>query len=101
MTKRRAGIATRRNSQSRRWSGIARFGPGTDLPSGATPAGPVATLALDNTVLNSIFAGKAKMSDVISQGQLKVTGDRQSVAALFGMLDSFSSGFNIVTPATQ
>ena len=41
------------------------------------------------------------MSDAISQGQLDVNGDRQALAALFGMLDSFSPGFNIVTPAAQ
>ena len=69
--------------------------------SDAAHARPVATLRLSRPVLNSIITGKAKISDAISQGQLEVTGDQQSVAALFGMLDSFAPSFNIVTPATQ
>jgi alkyl sulfatase BDS1-like metallo-beta-lactamase superfamily hydrolase len=67
----------------------------------AAHAGPMATLRLGKPLLASLFTGKTTMSDAISQGQLEVTGDRQSVAALFGMLDRFSPGFNIVTPATQ
>lgn len=67
----------------------------------AAHAGPTATITLAKPVLDSILAGKAKMGDAISQGQLEVAGDRQSVAALFGMVDSFSPDFNIVTPASQ
>ena len=69
--------------------------------AGAAHAKPIVTLTLGKPVLDSILTGKVKMSDAISQGQLQVTGDRQSVAALFGMLDSFSPGFNIVTPLTR
>jgi alkyl sulfatase BDS1-like metallo-beta-lactamase superfamily hydrolase len=67
----------------------------------AAHPGPTATVSLSKPVLNSIFSGRVKMSDAISQGQLDVNGDRQALAALFGMLDSFSPGFNIVTPAQR
>ena len=67
----------------------------------AAHAGPTATITLAKPVLDSILAGKVKMGDAISQGQLEMAGDRQSVAALFGMLDSFSPDFAIVTPVTQ
>jgi alkyl sulfatase BDS1-like metallo-beta-lactamase superfamily hydrolase len=67
----------------------------------AAHAGPTATVSLSKAVLTNIFSGKVKVGDAISQGQLDVNGDRQALAALFGMLDSFSPGFNIVTPAAQ
>ena len=38
---------------------------------------------------------------VTGEPDIGMTGDRQAVAALFGMLDSFSPRFDIVTPAAQ
>lgn len=67
----------------------------------AAHAEPTATLSLGKPVLHALLARKATISDAIDQGRLKVTGDGQSVAALFRMLDSFSPSFDIVTPVTQ
>ena len=67
----------------------------------AAHAAPTATVTLSKSVLNTMVGGKAKMADAIGQGQLVVGGDRQSVAALFGMLDSFMPDFNIVTPVMR
>jgi alkyl sulfatase BDS1-like metallo-beta-lactamase superfamily hydrolase len=52
-------------------------------------------------VLNAVFAGQVKPGDAIRSGQMQVTGDQQALALLFGMLDSFSPSFNIVTPAAR
>jgi alkyl sulfatase BDS1-like metallo-beta-lactamase superfamily hydrolase len=68
---------------------------------GAAHADPTATLRLSKAVLTRVFSGREKMADAIRAGDIAMTGDRQSVASLFGMLDSFSPNFNIVTPLKQ
>jgi alkyl sulfatase BDS1-like metallo-beta-lactamase superfamily hydrolase len=67
----------------------------------AAHAAPTATITLRKPVLNAVFAGQIKPGDAIRSGQMQVTGDQQALAALFGMLDSFTPSFNIVTPAAR
>ena len=38
------------------------------------------------------------MPDAFAQGLVKVEGDAMKVAELFGLLDDFTMGFNIVEP---
>ena len=64
-------------------------------------AAPTATITLRKPVLNAVFAGQTKPGEAIRSGQMQVAGDQQALAALFGMLDSFTPSFNIVTPATR
>ena len=69
--------------------------------AGAAHPDPMATVKLSKSVMNRVFTGREKMADAIGRGDIVVDGDRQSLAALFGMLDSFSPTFNIVTPAAR
>lgn len=67
----------------------------------AAHATPAATITLRKPLLNAVFLGQAKPGGAIRSGQMQVAGDRQALAALFGMLESFSPSFNIVTPAAR
>jgi alkyl sulfatase BDS1-like metallo-beta-lactamase superfamily hydrolase len=62
---------------------------------------PTATITLRKPVLNAVFAGQIKPVDAVRSGQIQLAGDQQALASLFGMLDSFSPSFNIVTPAAR
>jgi alkyl sulfatase BDS1-like metallo-beta-lactamase superfamily hydrolase len=64
---------------------------------------PSATVTLTREAFNRIAAmqgkpggGLAALKDLVS-----VTGQQDALAALFGMLDSFSPGFDIVTPVNM
>jgi len=67
----------------------------------AAHATPTATITLRKPVLNAVFAGQVKPGDAIRSGQIQLAGDQQALAALFGMMDSFTPSFNIVTPAAR
>lgn len=67
----------------------------------AAHATPAATITLRKPVLNAVFAGQVKPGDAIRSGQMQLAGDQQALVALFGMLDSFTPSFNIVTPAAR
>jgi alkyl sulfatase BDS1-like metallo-beta-lactamase superfamily hydrolase len=60
---------------------------------------PAATITLSKAALNRIAARKIKLNEAIQQGEMQVSGDPSAVGRLFGMLDTFSPSFNIVTPA--
>lgn len=60
---------------------------------------PTASVVLSKAVLNRISAGQLKLGDALRQGEVKIEGDKSALPALFGMLDSFSPTFNLVTPA--
>lgn len=61
---------------------------------------PTASVVLTKAVLNRIASGQLKLADAMHDGQIRVAGEPGALGALFGMLDSFSPSFNIVTPAT-
>jgi alkyl sulfatase BDS1-like metallo-beta-lactamase superfamily hydrolase len=67
--------------------------------SGAAHADPTVTVRLSKPALNRVFSGSVKLADAVGKGDIDVTGDRQSLAALFGMMDRFTPAFNLVTPA--
>ncbi len=60
---------------------------------------PTATVVLSKATLNRIATGQAKLKDLVQSGDIRVAGNQASLGSLFGMLDSFSPTFNIVTPA--
>lgn len=60
---------------------------------------PTASVELSKAVLNRISAGQLKLGDALRQGEVRVEGDKTALPALFGMLDTFSPSFNLVTPA--
>ena len=62
-------------------------------------AHPTASVELSKAVLNRISAGQLKLGDALRQGEVRVEGDKTALPALFGMLDTFSPSFNLVTPA--
>ncbi|TFW10390.1 MBL fold metallo-hydrolase [Oxalobacteraceae bacterium OM1] len=59
---------------------------------------PTAGVTLTKAVLDQIGTGRITLKDAIQQGQIRISGDPGAVASLFGMLDSFTPSFNIVTP---
>lgn len=66
---------------------------------GAVHANPTAAVRLGKQVLARLVAGRQTAAEAMSKGDIVVSGDRLSLAALLGMLDNFSPTFNIVTPA--
>jgi alkyl sulfatase BDS1-like metallo-beta-lactamase superfamily hydrolase len=63
------------------------------------PAGEVdATVSIERTALDEIFAGTATMEDVTASGRLGVEGDGAKLGELLGLLDAPDPGFPIVTP---
>jgi linear primary-alkylsulfatase len=66
---------------------------------------PDATLTLTRTTLNEV-TGKVSpavslgqaFDEAIAAGDIKVDGDGAKVSELFGLMDTFSPSFNIVTP---
>jgi alkyl sulfatase BDS1-like metallo-beta-lactamase superfamily hydrolase len=59
-----------------------------------------ATLTLSKQALDEISLGQSNWRDAITQGKVNIAGNPDAVRSLFGMFDSFSPSFNIVTPAT-
>ena len=52
----------------------------------------------DRTALGALLSAGKRFSQALEEGLLGVDGERQSVAALFGVLDDFSPMFNILEP---
>lgn len=50
-------------------------------------------------VLDRIGMRRVTIAQAMTDGDLTVIGDASRLTASFGMLDSFSADFNIVTPA--
>jgi alkyl sulfatase BDS1-like metallo-beta-lactamase superfamily hydrolase len=57
-----------------------------------------ASVTMDRTTLNRIVLREVAMPDAFAQGLVKVEGDATKVAELFGLLDDFTMGFNIIEP---
>jgi alkyl sulfatase BDS1-like metallo-beta-lactamase superfamily hydrolase len=57
-----------------------------------------ATLALTRAALNDVLTQKSTIQDKLSSGEIKIEGDAQKLAEMFGLMDDFDPWFNIVTP---
>ena len=56
------------------------------------------TVTLDRTTLNRVILRELALPDALAQGLVKIAGNAMKVAELFGLLDDFSMGFEIVEP---
>ncbi|EHP42432.1 metallo-beta-lactamase family protein [Cupriavidus basilensis OR16] len=59
---------------------------------------PTATITLDKATLDRISLKQLTLPEAIRDGSIRIDGNPQAVASLFGMLDSFDGYFSIVTP---
>jgi alkyl sulfatase BDS1-like metallo-beta-lactamase superfamily hydrolase len=57
-----------------------------------------ATLKLDNNAFDQLVNGRVSFGDAVKQGMVGVTGDAAKAGAFFGLFESFTPNFNIVTP---
>ncbi|MDF3832121.1 alkyl sulfatase dimerization domain-containing protein [Cupriavidus basilensis] len=57
-----------------------------------------ASITLDKATLDRISLKQLTLPDAVRNGSIRIAGDPQAVASLFGMLDTFDGHFNIVTP---
>jgi alkyl sulfatase BDS1-like metallo-beta-lactamase superfamily hydrolase len=57
-----------------------------------------ANVTIDRAVLDAINLRQRTFPDAIESGDVSVDGDTQALVAFLGLLDTFSQGFNIVTP---
>jgi alkyl sulfatase BDS1-like metallo-beta-lactamase superfamily hydrolase len=62
---------------------------------------PTASVSLERATLTRIATGQLKLPDAMKSGAIRVSGEPGTLGALFGMLDSFTPSFNIVTPVAQ
>lgn len=64
----------------------------------AQSAQATATITLDKATLDRISLKQLTLPDAIRDGSIRIDGNPQAVASLFGMLDTFDGYFSIVTP---
>ena len=57
-----------------------------------------ATVTLTKAEFLSIIGGSATFIDGVSDGRITVDGDATALLSIFGNLDTFASGFNIIEP---
>jgi alkyl sulfatase BDS1-like metallo-beta-lactamase superfamily hydrolase len=57
-----------------------------------------ATLAMNRPTLDEIIMGTGTVTELVSRGDVELTGDTGAVHELLGLLDTFELWFNIVTP---
>ena len=60
--------------------------------------GADATVTLDRGVLNGIILREVALPDAMTNGSMRVEGNSQKVVELFGLLDEFTMGFDIIEP---
>jgi alkyl sulfatase BDS1-like metallo-beta-lactamase superfamily hydrolase len=60
-----------------------------------------ATVTLDRSVLNGIILREVALPDAMRNGSVRVEGNSQKVVELFGLLDEFTMGFDIIEPRRQ
>jgi alkyl sulfatase BDS1-like metallo-beta-lactamase superfamily hydrolase len=68
------------------------------LNHGKPLAKPDATVTLSKTTLDAIQLKETTLEQAIARGDVKVDGRREALGELFGLLDTFPSWFNVVTP---
>jgi alkyl sulfatase BDS1-like metallo-beta-lactamase superfamily hydrolase len=61
-------------------------------------AAPDCTVTLDRGTLNRIISRELKLADAQAQGLVKIEGDGAKLTELFGLLDDFNMGFEVVEP---
>lgn len=64
----------------------------------AQHAQPTATVVLTKATLDQISLKQLTLPQAMQSGAIRIDGNPQAVAGLFGMLDTFDPSFNIVTP---
>jgi alkyl sulfatase BDS1-like metallo-beta-lactamase superfamily hydrolase len=57
-----------------------------------------ATVELDRTTLNSVILRELALPAALASGVVRIDGDATKVAELFGLLDDFTMGFEVVEP---
>ena len=57
-----------------------------------------ATLTLTRPTLDAVLAQQLSLKQAMEDGKIKVAGNAQVVGALFGMLDTFRSDFELIGP---
>ena len=63
--------------------------------------GADATVTLDRATLNRIILREVALPDAMTNGSVRVEGNSQKVVELFGLLDEFTMGFDIIEPRRQ
>lgn len=58
----------------------------------------VATATLTKSALDKVNLGESSLDDEVSSGSIKIEGNGDAFREFISMIDSFDSGFNIVTP---
>jgi alkyl sulfatase BDS1-like metallo-beta-lactamase superfamily hydrolase len=69
----------------------------TYLPNAQAPNAD-ATFTLTRATFDAINLGKTTFEKEIAAGHIKLQGDGRKLAELFGLLDTFTGDFNIITP---
>ena len=57
-----------------------------------------ATVALDRATLNRVILRELALPEALAAGLVKIAGNGMKVAELFGLLDDFTIGFEVVEP---
>ena len=65
---------------------------------GRHDAKAAATVTLTKSGFLSIIGGSATFVESLTRGEIIIEGDAAALAAVFGNLDAFASGFNIIEP---
>jgi alkyl sulfatase BDS1-like metallo-beta-lactamase superfamily hydrolase len=60
-----------------------------------------ATVTLDRVVLDRLILHELPFADAVERGLVDVEGDPAKVAELFGLLDDFTSTFEVVEPRPE
>jgi alkyl sulfatase BDS1-like metallo-beta-lactamase superfamily hydrolase len=56
------------------------------------------TVTLDRSTLNRVILRELALPEAMGQGLVKIAGNGAKVAELFGLLDDFSMGFEVIEP---
>nr|MBW3794140.1 hypothetical protein [Plesiomonas shigelloides] len=67
-------------------------------PRAGDPDIVFASINLHEPALDSVQLGEVTLASQLDNGNIKLTGNKQSVMDFMGLLDNFPFWFNIVTP---
>ena len=59
---------------------------------------PDCTVTLDRTTLNRVILRELALPEALAEGLVRIAGNGMKVAELFGLLDDFTMGFEVVEP---
>ncbi|MDH3706758.1 MAG: SCP2 sterol-binding domain-containing protein, partial [Acidimicrobiia bacterium] len=57
-----------------------------------------ATITMAKSMFGQLLMGRTTFAEALGDGRIGIDGDAEALLALFGNLDTFEPGFNIVTP---